>query len=128
MKRASIVLVLILLAAGGLFAETPQQVSTDANALLGQQKDLSADNHLFMQTSVIVSQENRIKLNDYRTKFNAISGRIYKMKNQISVNLNVREPNVIMLATLRTQLQAMIDEHDKLVTDFQQWVSSIPQQ
>jgi len=125
MKRVSIVLVLILLAVGGLFAETPQQVSTDANVLLGQQQDLAADNRLFMETSVIVSRENRIKLNDYRTKFNAISGRIYRLKNQISVNLNVREPNVIALASMRQQLQGLIDEHDRLITEYRQWVTSI---
>ena len=128
MKRVSIVLVLTLLVAGGLFAETPLQVSTDANVLLSQQQDLSAENHLFMDTSVIVSQENRIKLNDYRTRFNAISGRIFRLKNQISVNLSVREPNVVLLASQRTQLQALIDEHDKLVADFKQWASSIQPQ
>ena len=125
MKRVSIVLALMLLVAGGLFAETPQQVSTDANALLGQQQDLAADNRLFMETSVTVSRENRIKLNDYRTRFNAINGRIYRLRNQISVNLNVREPNVGMLTTLRQQLQALIDEQDKLITEYRQWVSSI---
>ena len=125
MRNICIVLFLVLVAAGGLFAETDQQVSTDANILLGQQQDGSADNHLFMETSVLVSRENRIKLNDYRAKFSALSGRIYRLKNQISVNLNVREPNVVALASMRTQLQGLIDEHDRLITEFRQWVSSL---
>jgi len=125
MKRVWIVLVLVLLAAGGLFAETPQQVATDATALLGRQQDFSTDNHLFMETSVLESRENRIKLNDYRVKFNAITARIYRVKNQISTNLSVREPNVAALAAMRTQLQSLIDEHDKLIAEYKQWVSSL---
>ena len=124
MKNLCIGLMLLLIA-GAVFAETPQQVSTDANLLLGQQEDGSAANHLFMETSVIVSHENRIRLNDYRSKFNSLSGRIYRLKHQISVNLNVREPNVIALAGMRTQLQGLIDEHDRLITEFRQWVSSL---
>jgi hypothetical protein len=89
------------------------------------QQDKSTANHLFMEESVIVSHENRIKLNDYRVKFNSISGRIYILRNQISTALNVREPNVIVLASLRQQLQGLIDEHDKLINEFKQWSGSL---
>jgi hypothetical protein len=124
MKKLCIGLVLVFIAVAA-FAETPQQVATDANVLLQQQQDRSAANHLFMETSVTVSRENRIKLNDYRIRFNAISGRIATVKNQISVGLNVREPNIIALTSLRQQLQGLIDEHDALITEYRQWVSSI---
>jgi hypothetical protein len=125
MKGLFFVVLLALLAAGVVFAETPQRVATDAEILLGREQDRSASNHLFLEESVLGSFENRIKLNEYRTRFNAISGRIYVVKNQITVALNVREPNIGTVTNLRQQLTNLVNEHDQLITEFRQWTTSL---
>jgi hypothetical protein len=125
MRGICIGLLLVLVAAGGAFAETAEKVASDADILLGVQQDRSAANHLFMEDSVLMSYENRIKLNDYRTKFNALGGRIYVLKNQITTALNAREPNVTSVTNLRQQLQSLIDQHDSLINEFKQWTTSL---
>jgi hypothetical protein len=64
MKGVCIAVLLAVIVAGGVFAETPQKVATDAEILLGIEQDKSAANHLFFEESVMGSFENRIKLND----------------------------------------------------------------
>ena len=116
---------LFALLAGGVFAETPQKVASDAGILLEQQQEKSAENHQFMEESVLVSRENRYKLNDYRSKFRTLSGQIYVVKNKISAAIDLREPDIAMLTSLREQLQGLIDDHDKLIGEFRQWVSTL---
>ena len=116
---------LLFLAASGAFAETSQRVAIDAELLLGQQTDRSAEYQLFLETSILANYENRIKLNEYRTKFNALSGRIYILRNQITVALNVREPRIETVSSLRQQLQNLINEHDTLLDEFRTWVATL---
>ena len=125
MKGICIGVLLFVLLTGAVFAETNQKVATDAEILLGQQEDRSAANHLFMDSSILVSRENRIKLNEYRSRFNAIAGRIYVLRNRISASLNAREADIKELSTLRQQLEGLIGEHDNLIAEFKQWISSI---
>ena len=124
MKRLCFVF-LFVLAAGFIFAETAQHVSRDADILLAEQEDRSANNRLFMETSIIENHENRIRLNDYRSRFNAMNGRIAQLRTQISTAWNVREPDVTAIASMRTRLQALISEHDALVAEFRQWTSTL---
>ena len=124
MKRLCFVL-LFVLAAGFIFAETAQHVARDADILLAQQEDRGANNRLFMETSIVTDHANRIRLNDYRSRFTALNGRIHQLRNQISVAWNVREPNVRAIETMRTQLQGLIDEHDRLTTELRQWVGTL---
>ena len=128
MKGICIAVVLVLLATGAVFAneESPERVATDAQTLLKQQEDKSAANHDFMNSSVLMSRENRIKLNQYRAQFSEISGRIYVLKNRISVGLKAHEPKVDEVAVMRDRLQGLIDEHDKLINEYKQWVASLP--
>ena len=127
MKGICIAVVFVLLA-GAVFAneESPERVATDAQTLLKQQEDKSAANHDFMTSSVLMSRENRIKLNQYRSKFSDISGRIYVLKNRISVGLKANDPKVDEVAAMRERLQGLIEEHDSLVNEYKQWVSSLP--
>ena len=125
MKSICFGVLLLVLLTGAVFAETNQKVATDAEILLGQQEDRSAANHLFMDSSVLVSRENRIKLNEYRSKFNAIAARIYLVRNRISTSLNARDTDIAQLSALRQQLEGLIGEHDNLISEFKQWISSI---
>ena len=125
MKIFSLGLLIFIFAAGICFGETPERVSRDAEVLLGQQTDRSRDNHLFMETYILTNFENRVILNDYRTRFNAITARITSLRHQIVVALGYREPRITMIAGLRNQLEGLIEEHDALLEDFRQWVSSL---
>ena len=127
MKIFSLGLLLLVLASGGLFAETLERVAIDAEILLGQQQDRSADNHMFLESSILVSYENRIALNNYRTRFNSYSSRILNLRHQISVALSAREPRVDTVTSLRRQLEGLVGEHDALLAEFRQWVSNLPQ-
>ena len=113
--------------AGAFSNESPLRVATDAELLLGQELDRAADHRLFMESSVLESHENRITLNNYRTRFNAISGRIISIRHQINNALGVREPRVETISTLRRQLQVLMDEHDALIDEFRQWTSGLQQ-
>ena len=125
MKVLSLALLVLVLAAGGVYAETASRVLLDAEILLGQQQDRSAENRLFMETSILVNHENRIRLNDYRSRFNNINSRINIVKNQINTAINVRVPRIEEISFLRQQLQGLMDEHNRLINDFRQWVSSL---
>ena len=125
MKKIFAVLILATLVAGVSFAQSQDKVTSSANFLLDQQQDKSKENHLFIDQSVIVSFENRMKLNEYRAKFNSYNGRIYVLKNQIMNGINSYSPDVVTLAVQRQQLQELVDEHDKLIAEFRQWVSSL---
>ena len=126
MRIISLGLILLVLASAGIFAETQQRVALDAEVLLGQQEDRSADNHLFLETSILLSYENRIMLNNYRTRFNSYSSRILTLRHQISNALSAREPRVDTVTSLRRQLESLVSEHDALLREFRQWVSNLP--
>ena len=117
--------VLLVLAAGGVFAETPQRVATDAEILLGIQQDFSAENRLFLESSILLNHENRIKLNEYRSRFNAIQGRIHILKHQITTALSARDPRIEVISSLRQQLTNLVDEHERIVNEFREWVSTL---
>ena len=126
MKKLYIMVLLALVTAGGVFAaETPEKVSTDAKTLLATEEEKASSNHLFMDETVLNNLENRNKLNEFRGKFNAINTQIHVLKNQISVELNSRTPDVQSLSAKRQQLQVQIDEHDKVVAEYKQWVSTL---
>jgi uncharacterized coiled-coil DUF342 family protein len=125
MKSLFFVVLLALITAGNIFAESPQKVTADAENFLTQQQERSASNHLFMEETAIVSHENRNKLNDYRSRFNNLNGRITVLKNQINVALKAREPDLNAISIHRKQLQGLIDEHDKLISEFNGWASTI---
>ena len=125
MKILTLGLLLFVLAAGGLFAETSLRIATDAENLLGIQEDRSASNHLFLETSLLLKYENRVKLNDYRVRFNAISARILALRNQVTNALQAREPRIDRISNLRGQLESLIGEHDALLSEFRQWVSTL---
>ena len=127
MRIFSLALLLLILVSGGVFAESQQRVALDAGVLLGQQEDRSADNHLFLESSILVSYENRITLNNYRTRFNSYSSRILTLRHQISNALSAREPRVETVSSLRRQLESLVAEHDALLNEFRQWVSNLPQ-
>ena len=126
MKILSLGILLLVLASGGIFAESNQRVATDAEILLGQQVDWSESNRLFLELSIMASYENRIILNDYRTRFNAIGYRIVSVRHSLTNALNVREPRMETVNGLRRQLQSLVNEHDNLIDDFRQWVENLP--
>ena len=125
MKVLSLVLLIFIFAAGIGFAETSERVYRDADVLLGQQTDRSRDNHLFMETYILTNYENRMRLNDFRTRFNAVTARITNVRHQIVVAISYREPRVTMIAGLRNQLEQLINEHDAILDEFRQWVSTL---
>ena len=125
MKRIWIVALLVLLSAGGVFADSPRRVAIDAEFLLGAQQDRSVDNHLFLEETVLGNYENRIRLNEYRVRFNAISGRIFQLRHRITVAMRVRDPSIATVTGLREQLQSLVQEHDNLLNEFRQWVGTL---
>ena len=125
MKIFSITLLLFVLAGAVVFGETQQRVTTDAEILLGIQEDRAADNRLFLDSSVLMSYENRIILNNYRVRFNAVTGRIQIVRHQITNALQAREPSIDRVNSLRDQMQNLVNEHESLLNDFRQWISSI---
>ena len=127
MKGICIGVLFFVLLAGAVFAETPQKVVTDAEILLGQQQDRSTSNHIFLDTGLLTSRENRIKLNEYRQRFNAISGRIYVLRNRLTSSMSAREPNINELQAMRQQMEGLVKEHDDLIGEFRSWISSIQQ-
>ena len=125
MKIFSITLLLFVLAGAVVFGETPQRVATDAEILLGIQEDRAADNRIFLESSVMMSYQNRIILNNYRVRFNAITGRIQIIRHQITNALQSREPSIDRVNSLRDQMQNMVNEHEQILNEFRQWLSSI---
>ena len=126
MKKLYIVLLLVLITTAGVFAvETPEKVKADAQAFLEAEQAKSNANRDFLDESKFGSFENRQKLNEYRSKFNTIDAKIYVLKNQISVALKSRTPDMNLVNTKHQQLQTQVDEHDKLLSEYQQWVSSL---
>ena len=126
MKILSLGILLLVLATGSVFAESNQRVATDAEILLGQQVDWAESNRLFLELSIMASYENRIILNDYRTRFNAIGYRVVNVRHQLTNALNVREPRMETVNGLRRQLQSLVIEHDNLIDEFRQWVENLP--
>ena len=124
MKRFCI-FILIVLAAGFVFAETPEKVSSDADALQTVQQGKSDEYHLFLQDSALDSYENRDKLNDYRARFNAITGKIIVSQNQIATEMKSRSPNTSQIQQIRQRMQGQVDEHDKLLAEYKDWVTSL---
>jgi len=126
MKKLYILVLLALLVAAGIFAEeTAEKVSADAKTFLETQEGKSAANHQYLDENQFQSFEDRIKLNEYRSRFSAIDGRIYLLKNQISAGQKTRDPDMQALNTKRQQLETQIEEHDKLLDEYRQWVSSL---
>ena len=126
MKKLYIVLILVLITAVGVFAfETPEKVATDAEKLLTAEQAKSDSNRLFLDENKFSSFEDRQKLNEYRSKFGTIDARIYVLKNQISVALKSRTPDMDLVSAKHKQLENQVDEHDKLLSEYKQWVSSL---
>ena len=126
MKKLYIVLLLVSITTAGIFAaETPEKVKADAQAFLETEQGKSDANRQFLDESKFSSFEDRQKLNEYRSKFNAVDAKIYVLKNQISVALKSRTPDMNMVNTKHQQLQTQVDEHDKLLSEYKQWVSSL---
>ena len=125
MKKLYIIVLLALIAGGIFAAETSEKVAADARALLETQEEKNAANHQYLDDNVFESIENRQTLNDYRSKFSTIDARIYVLKNQISVAQKSRSPDMQQITLRRQQLQTQIDEHDKLLAEYKQWVSSL---
>ena len=127
MKKLYIMVLLALVAATIFALETAEKTAADAKTFLSREEEKSAANHHFLDENVFGSHENRVKLNEYRSKFNAIDARIYVLKNQISVALKASDPDMQAISTKRQQLQAHVDEHDKLLAEYKQWVSTLKQ-
>ena len=126
MKKLYIVLLLVLITAAGVFAyEKPEKVNADAQTFLEKEQAKSDANHLFLDENVFENFENRQKLNDYRSKFGNIDAKIYVLKNQISVALKSRTPDMDLVSAKRKQLESQVDEHDKLLSEYKQWVSNL---
>ena len=126
MKKLYILVLLAFIVSAGIFAsDTSEKVAADARALLETQEGKSAANHQYLDENVFQSIEDRNTLNEYRSKFSAIDARIYVLKNQISVAQKSRSPDMDALANRRQQLETQIDEHDKLLSEYKQWVSSL---
>ena len=125
MKSLFFVVLLALITAGGIFADSPEKVLADADSFLTLQQDKSATNHLFMEETTTDGFENRYKLNDYRARFVNLNGRISVMKNQINVALRAREPDIHAIYIYRHELQSLIDEHDRLINEFNVWVNKL---
>ena len=126
MKKIYIAFLLGFILAVSIYAqETPEKVTADAEELLAREQGKSDTNHQFLDDNVFGSFENRQKLNEYRSKFNEVNGRIYILKNQISVALKSRNPDMRLVSTRKRQLQTKVDDHDNLLAEYEKWVASI---
>ena len=124
MKKLCILIVFVFFT-GFAFADTGEKVASDAESFLTSQQEKSADYHLFLDQNPLDSLGNREKLNDFRKRFNVVTGKIYVLKNQISVEQKSRSPNLRALAEHRNNLEVLVDEHDKLLSEYQKWVASL---
>ena len=126
MKKLYLLIILGLLAAGLVLAQTAsEKVSQDAQVFLDSQQEKSDANHQFLEANVFESAENRVKLEEYRKRFNDINGRIYILKNQLTVGQKTRSPDLRALSQKRDQLEGYIKQHDQLLSEYRQWVSSL---
>ena len=126
MKKVCIGVMLALILATAVFAaEMDDKTTADAQELLAREQGKSSDNHQFLDEHVFGSLENREKLNEYRSRFNELNGQIHLLKNQIAVAMRSRTPDMRTVSDKRQRLERFVDAHDKLLSEFQQWVSSI---
>ena len=125
MKKVYILVLFGLIAISGVFAQTNQKVAAEAETFLQTQQDKSAANHQFLDDNVLANQENRLKQDEYRKQFNDINGRIYVLKNQITVAMKSRTPDMQSISTKRKQLENQVEQHDKLLDEYKQWVASL---
>ena len=124
MKRVYFLIILIL-ACGFAFAETSEKVAASADSLLATQQEKNADYHLFLEENSIDNHENRQKLNEYRKKFQDLTGQIHVLKGQMSTEMKSRSPNVNALSTQRSRMESLVADHDSLLDEFKKWVDSI---
>lgn len=127
MKKLSVVLLLVFIAAAGAFAQqkdTPERVKSDANQLLTAQEQKADAYHKFLDEEFL-SMENRQKLNEYRKNFSAMDADIYRLKNRISIAQRSQNPNIDSIKSQRDELQGMVDDYDNLLSEFKQWINGL---
>ena len=126
MKKVCIGVMLALILATGIFAaEMDDKTTADAQELLAREQGKSDENHQFLDEHVFGSLENRQKLNEFRSRFNEVNGQIHLLKNQIAVAMRSRTPDLRSVSDKRQRLEKNVEAHDKLLSEFQQWISSI---
>ena len=126
MKKFYFLLTLILLTSGFAFAQTQQEaVISNSEDLLTIQQEKNDEYHRFLEENGIDSQENRQKLNEYRRKFYDITGKIYVIQTQMTKEMGMRSPNLHNVAVQRNKMEGLVNEHDSLLKEFNQWIASI---
>ena len=124
MKRLCILIAFVFFA-GFASADTGEKVASEAESYLASQQEKSDGYHRFLDENPFGNLENREKLNDFKKRFNAVTGKIFVLKNQISGEQKSRSPNLNALAGHRSQLEALVSEHDDLLAEYKKWVSSL---
>ena len=124
MKRFYFLIILIL-ACGFAFAETKEKVVSNSESLLMTQQDKNDEYHAFLDGNAFANHENRQKLNEYRRRFQDITGKIHVLRGQMRTEMSSRSPNLNALSIQRSRLETLVGEHDDLLEEFKQWVDSI---
>ena len=126
MKKLVITIFLLSIAATVIFTqESSEKILTDANALLRSLEAKSEEYHLFLGIDAFQNVENRVILNEYRTKFSSMNAKMYNLRNRISIAQRSRDPDIESIKQQRQELQSQVDEYDGLLSDFKQWVSRL---
>ena len=126
MKKLIIAIFMLSIAAAVIFAQdTTEKISADANALLKAMEAKSDEYHLFLSIDAFQNVENRAILKDYQTKFSSMNAKINNLKNRIAIAQRSREPDIESIRQQRQDLQGQVDEYDRLLSDFRQWVSRL---
>jgi len=126
MKKLIVVLLLLSISTTVIFAQdSASKITADANALLKAMESKSDEYRLFLSIDAFQNVENRAMLEEYRTKYNDMNSKMFHLKNRIAIAQRARNPDIESIRTQRQELQSQVDEYDRMVSDFRQWVSRL---
>ena len=126
MKKIILTVMFLTILTAGVFAQdSSEKISADANALLTSLEARSEAYHSFLDGDVFANVENRFKLNEYQRQFTDMNAKIYHLKNKISIGQRSRDPDINTINKQRDELKNYVDEYDKLLSEFKQWVSGL---